>query len=118
MRLYFSFCRNNERFWVLVSLYLTNETSNPKPQPCKIKLLLGILHLSETTIFDNFDNLDSIIDKGLSDDSDEWIRSTASLIKFFITKQVDFSANLVLKEISDKTIKDLELTKVCGGFGF
>ena len=55
-------------------------------KPAKLKLLLGILHLNDETFNKSLNDLVEIVKQGMSDDDDEWISSTASIVAFWMTK--------------------------------
>lgn len=80
-------------------------------KPVKLKMLMGILHLPENAFQENLDQLVALVKQGIDDDDDEWIRHTASIVAFWMTKNKEFNENEVLNDITQDILEDLEAAK-------
>ena len=81
------------------------------PTLCKIKLLLGILHLPKPTLKACEQDLRKLLAQAKEDDGDEWIRCTGNLVEFFLSNEKNFKENSILNEIAEKTLADLTKAK-------
>ena len=101
---------------ILTPLILRKLTSSEStwallPKNTKLKLILGVLHLSTDFQEQHSEEISILVKHGLQDEDDEWIRQTASVVENFLQNDDDHENDDTLTNVTRNILEEFELVK-------